>query len=528
MKNPAVFDAERRIGMLLKEKWTLSKVLGVGGMASVYSATHRNGSKVAVKILHAHLAKHPDALRRFLREGYVSNKVEHPDVVHVLDDDIAPDGSPFLVMELLDGRSLDAVLEERGALPLEEATTILTKLLGVLQAAHEKGIIHRDLKPANIFLLQSGGIKVLDFGIARLHEIAMPQNVTVSGAVLGTPAFMPPEQARGLLEEIDARSDVWAAGATLFMLLANRNVRSEATTTNEALMYAMAKPVAPMATLLPSLPRPIASVLDRALAFDKSERWPSAGAMREALAIALEAVARGDYDTMVNPPAVTSRDPSFLASRGPFGLDGAPARALPNAPPRSIAPLPLFTSPHPKPALSARPMPGPIAPQARSPLSTNPAVPGTSKATIVGLVAFAMVLAVFVGAAIALSRDDRPRARDAASSGSLTAKGDSSGSANDIVSVSSVATNLPSDTAETTAASANRSASADRPPATDPNTLPARATDSAQTPDVAKGGVRTKTSPTNAKTGPATSSPANTKGAPTTTKSRTPLDQGRF
>ena len=359
-------DAQTRVGTVLKGKWTLDKLLGVGGMASVYLATHRNGSRVAVKVLHSHLAAHPDTLRRFLREGYLSNKVEHPDVVHVLDDDIAPDGAPFLVMELLDGRSLDTVLDERGPFVLKEAVDIVARVLSVLAFAHEKGIIHRDLKPANIFLLKAGAIKVLDFGIARLHETAMPHAMTRGGAVLGTPAFMPPEQARGRWDDVDARSDLWAMGATLYMLLTNRSVRGEAETANEALMYAMSKPVAPMAELLPGLPRPVGSVIDRALAFDRPARWESAAVMRDALTSALEAAGRGVGDTIIDAPAnnmlQTGAASSFVHVHTPEGLGpgGQLAGTTPSSMPPPLSglspsspasgsspPLQLFTSPRP-------------------------------------------------------------------------------------------------------------------------------------------------------------------------------------
>ncbi|HSO31079.1 MAG TPA: serine/threonine-protein kinase [Labilithrix sp.] len=419
-------DAQTRIGMVLKGKWTIDKLLGVGGMASVYLATHRNGSKVAVKILHAHLGAHPDTLRRFLREGYLSNKVEHPDVVHVLDDDIAPDGAPFLVMELLDGKSLDNVLEERGPLVVREAVDLVSKILTVLEAAHEKGIVHRDLKPANVFLLKNGSIKVLDFGIARLHEVTASHAATMGGTVLGTPAFMPPEQARGRWDDVDARSDLWAMGATLFMLLTNRSVREEAETANEALMYAMAKPVAPMAELLPALPRPIAAVIDRSLAFDKAARWPSAAAMKEALASALEAAGRGVGDTIIDRPVAasplqTGEASSFVHVHTPGGLGpgGALAGTTPSSmPPGSggaLAPLPLFTRPHVHVAPATTPQ---LQLRSLTPTSQSSELPRggmatqssgkTSKVAVAGLAMLGLLLVAVVMGAVLLAREERP------------------------------------------------------------------------------------------------------------------------
>lgn len=414
--------AQSRVGMVLKDKWTIDRLLGVGGMASVYRATHRNGSKVAVKILHAHLAAHPDTLRRFLREGYLSNKVEHPDVVHVLDDDLAPDGAPFLIMELLAGKSLDTVLEERGPLGVKEAVGLVSKILTVLEAAHAKGIVHRDLKPANVFLLENGNIKVLDFGIARLHEVSASHAATMGGAVLGTPAFMPPEQARGRWDDVDPRSDLWAMGATLFMLLTNRSVREEAETANEALMYAMAKPVAPMAELLPSLPRPIAAVIDRSLAFDKAARWPTAAAMKEALAGALEVAGRGVGDTLIDRPVEpgplqTGEASSFVHVHTPGGL--GPGGALAGTTPSS---MPQGSAPATTPQLQLRSLtptsqPAPLPPEASRSSTQSERVAQTSKVAIAGLAMLGLLLVAVVLGAVVLSREDKPvaAARPAAS-----------------------------------------------------------------------------------------------------------------
>ena len=162
--------ANARLGMVLREKWRLQALLGVGGMAAVYAATHaNNGKRVALKVLHAELASNPEVKSRFLREGYVANKVEHPGSVQVLDDDTAEDGSPFLVMELLEGVTLEEHRERApgGVLSSAEVVIIGERILDVIAVAHEKGIVHRDIKPDNIFLTSNGVVKLLDFGIAR-------------------------------------------------------------------------------------------------------------------------------------------------------------------------------------------------------------------------------------------------------------------------------------------------------------------------------------------------------------------------
>jgi serine/threonine-protein kinase len=277
----AYIDAARaRLGRVVAGRWTLKKLLGVGGNASVYEAHHRNGSRAALKILHPEVVSRPSARRRFLSEGYAANKVQHPGVVLILDD--GEDGELlFLVMELLSGRSLAERLADEGPLPAAEVVRICAAVLAALGAAHDRGVVHRDIKPSNIFELESGEIKVLDFGLARVREGGSP-TVTESGVTLGTPAFMAPEQARGMLEQIDALTDIWAVGATLFQLLTGRLVH-EARTPNAAIVAAATQRVAPIRSFYPELPRKLAGVVDRALAFEPECRWPNALAMRSAL-----------------------------------------------------------------------------------------------------------------------------------------------------------------------------------------------------------------------------------------------------
>jgi serine/threonine-protein kinase len=270
-----------RVGTTVKGKYRLDSVLGVGGMAAVYAATHRNRNRVAVKFLHPELAIDSSLRTRFMREGYVANTVDHRGTVRVLDDDVDDDGAVFLVMELLEGETLEARWQRcNGTLSAKEVAILMRDLLDVLVAAHAKGIVHRDLKPENLFLTSDGTLKVLDFGIARLRERS--RSSTLSGPMLGTPAFMPPEQALGRAHEVDALSDLWAVGATAFTLLSGRIVH-EAATVEEMMVVSATTPAKPVATVVPNLPRQLADILDRALAFEKRHRWPSAQAMREAL-----------------------------------------------------------------------------------------------------------------------------------------------------------------------------------------------------------------------------------------------------
>ncbi len=316
-------QANKRLGTTLKGKWEIEQLLGAGGMAYVFAARHRNGRRVAIKMMRPELALEPSLVERFLREGYVANKIEHPGAVAILDDDIAEDGTPFLVMELLEGETLRQRLA-RGALPLDESLRITADVLDVLANAHEKGIIHRDLKPDNLFQTKAGAIKILDFGIARLKEQARPELDTRSGTTMGTIGYMPPEQARGLTAEVDARTDVWAIGATLYSLLTARMLH-EAATTNEALLLAMTAPVAPARELLPWLPAPVQAILDQALAFDRQGRFTTARAMKSALD-----VARGALPTTTlpsaPPPAIGATTELGTAATVPMASSGAAAR----------------------------------------------------------------------------------------------------------------------------------------------------------------------------------------------------------
>jgi serine/threonine-protein kinase len=284
--------ANARIGKTLREKWRLQTLLGVGGMAAVYSAIHiNNGKRVALKVLHAELGSNPEVKSRFLREGYVANKVEHPGTVQVLDDDTAEDGSPFLVMELLEGVTLEEHRERApgGVLSAGEVLIIGDRILDVLAVAHEKGIIHRDIKPDNIFLTSNGVVKLLDFGIARLREISGTKHTVTGTGAIGTPAFMPPEQARGRWNEVGPKTDIWAVGATMFSVLTGHLVH-EAETVNELLLAAMTKPAPKLKSVMPSVPVALASVIDRALAYEPSGRWADARAMQGMLRMANQAL----------------------------------------------------------------------------------------------------------------------------------------------------------------------------------------------------------------------------------------------
>ncbi len=273
--------ARARLGITLLGKWTLDSVLGVGGMSAVYAATHRNGNRVAIKVLRPDLAQRLSARGRFVREAYAANRVARAGGVAVLDDGV--DGAlVFLVMELLDGGTLSQHLHlASGRLGLHEALRIGDELLGIVSCAHACGIVHRDLKPDNIFLLRDGKVRVLDFGLARVSD-ENGANITRSHATLGTPAFMAPEQARGRPDEVDARTDLWGVGATLFTCLTGRYVHP-GETANEVMIAAGTRTPSSIAAHAPELPRAVTDAIDRALAFHPTDRWQTAAEMRNAL-----------------------------------------------------------------------------------------------------------------------------------------------------------------------------------------------------------------------------------------------------
>jgi serine/threonine protein kinase len=289
--------ARERVGSVLDEKWTLEQLLGSGGMGAVYAARHRNGARAAVKILHPELARIAEVRERFLREGYAANRVEHRGVVQVLDDDIvkggADEGSAYIVMELLEGESLQERVSRSPKLGERELLEVIEAVLDVLAAAHEKGVVHRDLKPENIFLAKDPEregvrLKVLDFGLARISEASA---VTSAGIAVGTPSFMSPEQAAGRSDEIDGRTDVFALGATIFRILTGRRIH-EADNMVQVVMLMATVPAPRLRSVVPDVSESFARIVDRALAFERADRY-DAVAMRADVRAALEIADQG-------------------------------------------------------------------------------------------------------------------------------------------------------------------------------------------------------------------------------------------
>jgi len=349
-------DPSARIGQVLRDKYTIESLLGSGGIGTVYAARHRQGRRVAIKMLHPEMSARPDVCERFRKEMYAANRVIHEGAVQIFDDDVAEDGSAYLVMELLEGESL-AARANRQAIDTNELLGWVDEILDALAAYHTEGIVHRDIKPDNIFLTSDGRVKILDFGIARVNDIVPGNFKTQMGTALGTAPYMAPEQALGKVDEVDGRADLFSVGATMFRLIARRRIH-EAKSEADLLVAMATLPAPPLAWVVKDAPVPVCTIVDRALAFLVARRYPDAPTMQ----LDVRAVRRGG-----DPPFATGLlakgmvpwvqgEPSKTASGRPVS-DRAPRRVEPTA-----VDTPLV-SPQPTFPISDRPRPAQVPPR---------------------------------------------------------------------------------------------------------------------------------------------------------------------
>jgi len=278
--------ARSLVGQVLCGRYRVEGLVGVGGMGAVLAAIHTGtGRTVAVKVMLPELLEQGDLVRRFHREARTAASVGGRGVAEVLDLDSDPAVGPILVLEMLTGENLLARVIREGALPIEEAVRIGLAALATLRTVHDKGIVHRDLKPANVFLTRDDEgerVKLLDFGIARVETAMRTTMLTLPGTAIGTPRYMPPEQAAGM-PDVDARADLYAVGAILYFMLAGEPPYADVDA--EALRGAvLAAPPTPITELQPSLPTGLTDVVARAMARDPAARFENATAMRDALA----------------------------------------------------------------------------------------------------------------------------------------------------------------------------------------------------------------------------------------------------
>ncbi len=281
------------MGTSLNAKWTLERLLGVGGMGAVFAARHRNGTRAAVKLLHAQYARESNIRERFLREGRIANRVDHPARVPVTDDDVSDRGEPFLVMDLLEGGTLNELRRRTdGILSLEDTLRIVDTVLDLLGKCHAVGIVHRDIKPANIFITEDGSVKVLDFGVARMREPDSGVEATRLGMAIGTPSYIAPEQALGLGAQVDGRSDIFSVGACMYVALTGKRL-NHARTEAESFVMAATHKAPSIANLAPDLPVEVVACVDRALAFEREKRFQDAASMRSEVLGLLAALRAG-------------------------------------------------------------------------------------------------------------------------------------------------------------------------------------------------------------------------------------------
>ena len=288
---------ESLLGRAIAGKYVIDSFIGVGAMGGVYRARHGEIDKlVAVKVLHKELVREPQFTARFKREAKAASRLDHPNSMRVLDFGEEPDGLCYIVMELLDGKSLFEVLREEYPLANERIVELLGQTLAALAVAHEMGVVHRDLKPENIMVLRSTNdegndsevVKVCDFGMATITasrneaEPRTAEKLTSHGVVVGTPEYMSPEQGKG--EELDGRSDIYSVGIILYQMLTGR-LPFQAESAVAVLLKHLIEEPAPPSTLSPGVDRALEAVCMKAMRKRREERYATAREMRTALRV---------------------------------------------------------------------------------------------------------------------------------------------------------------------------------------------------------------------------------------------------
>jgi serine/threonine protein kinase len=268
-------------GKILDEKYEIISLIGEGGMGAVYHGRHMVINKpVAIKFLRGSLTKQEEVVKRFYREAQAAAAIRHSNIIDVMDLGVSPEGEPYLVMEFLEGEGLADYLEHRGALDIATVCAIVEGALVGLDAAHSQGIIHRDIKPDNIYLVNRAGeplgIKLIDFGISKFLSVPDQTKLTQDGSMLGTPAYMSPEQARGL--DVDHRTDLYSMGVIFYQMLTGETPFSGVNYSELLLNMLTTEPKNPF-EINPDFPEAARPVVERALKKDPTERFQSAEEM---------------------------------------------------------------------------------------------------------------------------------------------------------------------------------------------------------------------------------------------------------
>ena len=385
-------------GQILAGKFRVERVIGEGGMGIVVEATHLAlDQRVAIKFLRQEARMLPDVVARFDREARSAVKLKSEHVARVIDVGKTEDGTPFMVMEYLEGQDLSQRVLSGGALPISEAVEYVIQACEGVGEAHARGIVHRDLKPENLFLVDHHGgwkqVKVLDFGISKAaltgNASSVDMSVNATSVIMGSPYYMSPEQLRST-KNVDHRADVWSLGVVLFELLTGTTPFDETLEFTELVAEILESPHRRLREFRPDAPEALERVVDKAMAKDRANRFQNTAE----LAIALLPFAPSR--SRVSAARTTS------ISRA-AGLLSDPSIGLPP----SVAP-PAYEShpsqPTPIPALRALPnMGAPDAPQSHPSLSTSPPVETMAPRSEVGRKKKPPVVAVFFGALLLLS-----------------------------------------------------------------------------------------------------------------------------
>ncbi|MBL8923728.1 MAG: protein kinase [Myxococcaceae bacterium] len=333
-------------GMVVADTFEVERLLGRGGMGEVWLGRHLrlSGKQVAIKVLHTQGQLSPEALARFRREAEIAVRLEHPNIVQVLDFNNLPAGQPFIVMELLKGESLAGRLR-RGPLSPDETSHVMRQVGSALHAAHAAGVIHRDLKPENIYLVPTAlgdQVKVLDFGISKLADSGTMQ--TTDSVLMGTPLYMSPEQALGHNRDVTPSSDVFSLGSIAYECLTGK-APFEADNIAKVVFRIAYEPHPPLRAMAPHVPEVMASAVEHALQKERDKRTPSVAAF--VLELTGQVLA-GTPST----PAAASGPPSHSGVASPGqAIDEQMMASATVAPSSNIVPKPQLATPSPPPAV---------------------------------------------------------------------------------------------------------------------------------------------------------------------------------
>jgi serine/threonine-protein kinase len=360
----AIASQVPRTGEIVANKYRIEHVLGRGGMGVVVAARHLAlGHRVAVKFLSGEAALGLQSATRALREAHAVVALSSEHVARVFDAGLLDDGAPYIVMEYLEGTDLAALLERDGPMAVAQAVDLVLQACEAIAEAHARGIVHRDLKPSNLFLVRrvDGAplVKVLDFGISKVMAVAATAgSLTASGAILGSPYYMSPEQMTSS-KTVDARTDVWAIGVILYELLTGKVPFPGETIVDIALKATGSEPP-PLAQLRPDLPTALVNTILRCLRRDPAARWASIAATVNALvgfggpssrtsAVFIAALAGADALAPAQAHGKRSGDRTFTAfeAAAPVGISGSGGLGLQqDAGAGTMSPLGRTGAPH--------------------------------------------------------------------------------------------------------------------------------------------------------------------------------------